>query len=357
MQSLTIAYSIRSAAALDANGNDDEDGPYRGKLIGLFNSYHHQVAGSVYAVDEYTFLLSDFSYDGNGADTFFWAGPTNRPGPQGFLVPDEHGRTNILERYFNKDFTLRLPDNKKLSEIKWLAVYDLNSQNDFGDIYIPEEFEPPMPQKAGSFSRRARGAVSSDPIEILDSKTIRIPEFHYDGSGVRVHFWTGVGPQPSSKGRKIPDEMGYLDALRKYEGDTITLELPGDMTIFSIDWLAVYDVQTNENFGSVLIPDGLNVPPSLVRILPHVASLPNCMQLHKDYSVSWEVFGPAITIQLAGLVAEDDYMSFGLSGSDERSQMLGADVVVAHIDGFLGYTTDYNITSWAPVSLCLIAFA
>jgi hypothetical protein len=52
-----------------------------------------------------------------------------------------------LDRYFNKDFTVTLPDNKKITEIKWLAVYDLPSQNTFGDIYIPEEYEPPTTQK------------------------------------------------------------------------------------------------------------------------------------------------------------------------------------------------------------------
>lgn len=53
---------------------------------------HMQVSGKVYAVDEYTFLLSGFNYDGNGADTFFWSGASNRPGPQGFIVPDEYGK-------------------------------------------------------------------------------------------------------------------------------------------------------------------------------------------------------------------------------------------------------------------------
>lgn len=115
--------------------------------------------------------------------------------------------TNILERYFNKDFTLKLPDDKKITEIKWFAVYDLNNQNDFGDIYIPEEFEPPTPQKGNSFSKKSHG-VSSGNIEILDSKTIKIPELFYDGTGKRTYFWAGVGPQPSSKGVKIPDEMG-----------------------------------------------------------------------------------------------------------------------------------------------------
>lgn len=69
-----------------------EDGPYRGKYIGKFNSYHHQASGDVYAVDEYTFLITGFNYDGNGVDTFFWSGASNRPGPQGFIVPDEYGK-------------------------------------------------------------------------------------------------------------------------------------------------------------------------------------------------------------------------------------------------------------------------
>lgn len=130
------------------------------------------MSGEVYAVNEYTFLLVNFNYDGNGLDTYFWSGASNRPGHQGFIVPDEHGKTNILERYFNREFTLRLPDSKKIREIKWLAIYDLGSQNNFGDIYIPEEFEPPLPQNVGSMSK-GKHNVSSDTVTILDSKTVR----------------------------------------------------------------------------------------------------------------------------------------------------------------------------------------
>lgn len=65
--------------------------------------------------------------------------------------------------------------------------------------------------------------------------------------------------------------------------------------------------------------------------------------------MSWEIFGPQITIQLAGQVEEDEYMSFGLSGSQDSSQMLGSDVAVAYIDGYRGFATDYNITALTPV--------
>lgn len=106
------------------------------------------------------------------------------------------------------------------------------------------------------------------------------------------------------------------------------MELPGDITIFDIDWFSIYDVESRENYGSVIVPSGLNVPPSLVKIIvslskleriylylfdlnidlsllsfifqPRKIALPNCYQLHKDLQVGWEVFGPQITIQLAG---------------------------------------------------------
>lgn len=85
-------FSFVSPYRYPVDCQDDQDGPYRGKFIDKFNSYHHQVSGDVYAVDASTFLIVNFNYDGNGIDTFFWSGASNRPGPQGFIVPDEFGK-------------------------------------------------------------------------------------------------------------------------------------------------------------------------------------------------------------------------------------------------------------------------
>lgn len=74
-------------------------------------------------------------------------------------------------------------------------------------MYIPDQFEPPASQNAGAFSQKSHN-VSCESIEILDSKTIRIQEFNYNGKGVKTYFWAGVGPQPTNKGFKIPDENG-----------------------------------------------------------------------------------------------------------------------------------------------------
>ena len=74
-------------------------------------------------------------------------------------------------------------------------------------MYIPEEFDPPVPQRILPFSKRSHD-VSSDAIEILDAKTIKISQLTYNGKGKDTYFWVGVGPQPSSKGTKVPDEYG-----------------------------------------------------------------------------------------------------------------------------------------------------
>ncbi|XP_067139649.1 protein Skeletor, isoforms B/C-like [Centruroides vittatus] len=320
---------------------------YQGLYLGKFHTYSHQVTGEVYAVDQYTFLIKHFFYDGLGQDTFFWAGSTVRPSNIGFIVPDEEARTNKLQRYVNRDLTIVLPDNKKITSIRWLAVWDLREHSNFADIYIPEGFEPPSPQRLSEFSRLGHN-VSSDPVMIIDSKTIFIPYFNYDGKNENVYFWVGGGPQPNSFGRKIPNEKGYLNPLGSYKNENITLELPGNLTVSQISWLSLWDEEKGENLGSIIIPDELNIPPSLITELKFESQLPNCEQLHRNLQLNWDVFGPQITFELSGQIDDDDYMSVGISGSKNSSQMIDADVVIAYVDGFLPLTIDYNITGKYP---------
>ena len=56
-----------------------------------------------------------------------------------------------------------------------------------------------------------------------------------------------------------------LDVLRAYEGEDIELQLPENLTVYDIDYLAVWCVAYKHNFGHVQIPpaDDLWVPPAL----------------------------------------------------------------------------------------------
>ena len=99
-----------------------------------------------------------------------------------------------------------MPDGKKVTDVKWLSIYDLTFQvmfhvdsfilyriwvnlhsrallkkkENFGDVFIDEGFEPPSSQKLTELSRRAH-RVSSLAVVIVDAKTVLIPEFNYDG--------------------------------------------------------------------------------------------------------------------------------------------------------------------------------
>lgn len=74
-------------------------------------------------------------------------------------------------------------------------------------MIFPDEFRAPAPATISQLKKYSHG-VSSEPIEIIDSKTIKIPNFKYDGEGKDTYFWVGDGPQPSTRGTKVPDEYG-----------------------------------------------------------------------------------------------------------------------------------------------------
>ena len=44
----------------------------------------------------------------------------------------------------------------------------------------------------------------------MDSKTIKLEQFSYDGQAGDVYFWVGVGPQPSAKGHQVSSYLGNL---------------------------------------------------------------------------------------------------------------------------------------------------
>ena len=194
----------------------------------------------------------------------------------------------LLCRYLNEDFILKLPSLKKIRDLKWFSVFDLTSQNNFGDVYIREGFESPGYQTLTEIYGD-KHSVSSKSVVVMDAKTIKIPDFTYDGRGGDVYFFAGEGPQPSSKGFIVPDQLGYLATLGIYRNQDVILQLPGSKTIFEIDWLAVYNREKRESLGHVIIPESLNVPPSLVEVMEHDPGLPNCMMLHKNLMVSLDI--------------------------------------------------------------------
>ncbi|XP_055697831.1 protein Skeletor, isoforms B/C isoform X2 [Phlebotomus papatasi] len=315
--------------------------PYYGRLIGQLTEFAHGIKGTVYAVDESTIFIKGFAYDGLGPDAYFWVGNSPRPSPEGYIIPypeDYAGRDPpILQAHNNTDIILRLPMGKRIRDIRWLSVWCRRFTVDFGEVFIPPGLEVPKPRVLPEFKRLAHGLRSSN-ISVLDAKTFYIPNLHYDGAGPDAYFWVGNGTEPNIMGIKVPNEMGSLEPLRGYQGEDIEIQLPGNLTVYDIDWLAVWCVEYRHNFGHVYIPTDLDVPPALgqTKIPTTTTAKPqhnNCREmLGGRLQVKWEIQGDNVIVDLYGRIREDQYMAFGLSGVQGKSQMIGGDVVVAFYD-------------------------
>jgi hypothetical protein len=252
-----VFFALVCASAVSAVGT-----PYFGKSLGSFKTYNHGVKGDLFAVDSRTILIKGFSYDGQGPDAFFWAGNTAKTSADGFIVPDEKGTINVLKSYNNQDLVLTLPDGKTLDDIKWLAVWCRSFAANFGDLFIPVGFEAPAPQRLDRIVGTAHN-TSTGPIIVVDSQTFMVPKFYVDGQAPDAHFWAGKGSKPTADGILVPDENGSEAPLGRYDGQTVVIELPGDLTVFDIDWFSVWCRQFEVDFGHIKIPKNLNVPPSL----------------------------------------------------------------------------------------------
>ncbi|XP_018007875.2 uncharacterized protein LOC108665610 [Hyalella azteca] len=320
------------------------DAQYLGKRIGALSELQHGVKGEVFAVDSRTIHVKGFSYDGAAPDAFFYGGFSGRPSDEGFIIPDENGSTQPLKRYRNKDVTLTLPEGITLKDVKWISVWCRAFAIDFGHVVVPSGLQYPRPQKINALSTLDHG-VSSDRLVVVDAQTFLIPNFSYDGAAPDARFWVGRGDKPGSDGTVVPDENGSTNPLKRYEGKTIVITLPDHLTVFDIDYLSVWCKAFFADFGNVRIPATLNVPPSLKMLGVAPQTKLNCEVLYDDLAleVRWAVAGESIVMQLVGRVADSEYMSFGVSGSDTRSVMIGGDVVTAWLerDTGRGFAEDY----------------
>uniref|UniRef100_A0A1B0CEY4 Protein to be involved in spindle matrix formation n=1 Tax=Lutzomyia longipalpis TaxID=7200 RepID=A0A1B0CEY4_LUTLO len=277
--------------------------PYYGRLIGQLTEFAHGIKGTVYAVDESTIFIKGFAYDGLGPDAYFWVGNSPRPSPEGYIIPypeDYAGRDPpILQAHNNTDIILRLPMGKRIRDIRWLSVWCRRFTVDFGEVFIPPGLEVPKPRVLPEFKRLAH-------------------------AGPDAYFWVGNGSEPNIMGIKVPNEMGSLEPLRGYQGEDIEIQLPGNLTVYDIDWLAVLTTTTVKPQHN------------------------NCREmLGGRLQVQWEIQGDNVVVDLFGRIKEDQYMAFGLSGTQGRSQMVGGDVVVAFYDTSrrIFWAEDYYLSS------------
>jgi hypothetical protein len=125
--------------------------------VGQITQYAHGVSGTIfYFKDDNQLVIENFKYDGSAPDTFFWVGTQGtKPSSNGILLPypfqgeffdSEDTNAPTLDKVFDgsqQAIELTLPNDLKVSDLKWISVWCREYEENFGDFI----FENPEPIK------------------------------------------------------------------------------------------------------------------------------------------------------------------------------------------------------------------
>ncbi|CAB3401033.1 unnamed protein product [Caenorhabditis bovis] len=167
-------------------------------------------------------------------------------------------------------FVLELPGSA--AQWKQFAVIGTN-----GRTIASINIDKPAPKPFCCFERESdiglfgEYGIFSEPIEVLDSKTLRIPNFSYKASETPDgYFFAGIGPTiDTTSGKKAMivgrDTPNRICAMHQNIVDQhMVVRLAEGQTIYDIEWLSVFCYQYSHDFGHLdlgLVEDEELVPP------------------------------------------------------------------------------------------------
>ncbi|XP_071947157.1 protein Skeletor, isoforms B/C-like isoform X2 [Antedon mediterranea] len=122
-----------------------------------------------------------------------------------------------------------------------------------------QEFANYFGKKIGDFTTFAHRVSGS--VHAIDSTTLWVRGFNYDGTAPDAFFWAGVsGSNPSSGGEIIPDENGSDNPLGAYTNANIILRLPAGRVITDYNWISIWCRLFAANFGQIIISSNFQPP-------------------------------------------------------------------------------------------------
>ncbi|XP_059096369.1 uncharacterized protein LOC131890931 isoform X2 [Tigriopus californicus] len=185
-------------------------------------SYQHGVEGEIFAVNESTLFVKDFEYDGQGPDAFFWVGTEGEPGEVGTILPYpfqgefyEYTDSNapIITGKFDKvNITLTLPEDLKVTDLKWISVWCRQFSVNFADAFFPEDL---------SFDHD--GDSYAEP-EDTDAEPEHEGDHHHDH-----HEDSDVSAEPEHSDAEPEHSDSYDDDSEQYNKDHHGLPHPLDV--------------------------------------------------------------------------------------------------------------------------------
>ncbi|CAD5217753.1 unnamed protein product [Bursaphelenchus okinawaensis] len=188
-------------------------------------------------------------------------------GQQQYTVPTRKitplDKALALPEIHQKQVYFSIQNGAKLSDYHWFGLYDHCEQRHLKLVSL-RGVDPPREERIMPLSGWTNG-ISSYRVHILNCNTILVPGFTFEpGTDARNSFFVaGIGDFPDQIEKQVKINIVGEQPntpLRRYDNEDVLLRLPRSYRTFDIDFLSVYNMDTQKSMGHVIIPS-LLVPP------------------------------------------------------------------------------------------------
>ncbi|CAN8071488.1 unnamed protein product [Agarophyton chilense] len=348
-------------------------------LIGELEGEAHDVSGTVYALNSRTLEIENFNYDGQGPAAVYWVDTRDTATKDGYLVP-EAGSCSFVQRLAASNdakVRLELPNDFTLTNIGYFSIWCEEVGVSFGGIRIDvnslQSALPEVERQCRSDGTQAAqrilvGELSTEEHEVsgtvyaLNDRTLEIDSFNYDGRGPAAVYWIDRGTEPTREGVIAPDlsSCEIITRLPQVRDETVRIELPSDLTLSDIGYFSIWCEAVGVSFGGIRV-DVNALPETPAPAQPQCSGNPpafpvregySCKSLSPSYQVRWQLGSDSetINIELVAVLEENMYMGFGVSGSDQGTEMVGSDVAIAFKLGENYSAVDYHMSARSSCS-------
>jgi hypothetical protein len=201
----------------------------------------HGVRGTVTVVDDDTFRVDNFYYDGGGLVVYFYLGAVDTR--NSFLVGLKTGPNLLGTAYNGGSITVNLPAGQTFANYNAISVWCEAAGVSFGSgtfmPYARAGWQAPLSTR----SHNVQGTVT-----IVDADTFRVDNFFYDGGGIRVYFYLGATDTQSSFVAGLKTGPNLLGTA--YSGGSLTVDLPTGRTLDGFAGISVWCEAAGSSFGS-----------------------------------------------------------------------------------------------------------
>ncbi len=216
----------------------------------VLSSIAHGVSGVVTVVDQDTFRIDHFVYDGGGIQVYAYLASANEN--VAFVNGLQTGPQLRGTAYNGGTLIVDLPPGQTLDGYHAVSIWCVPAQMNFGS----GSFQPPDYPRAGYSAILAPGQHSTSGLAtIVDERTVRLDNFTYDGTAPLVFAYLGVTNRYADflNGPRMTPQIA-----RAYQNESLMVERPPGQSISGFGALSIWCVRFQVNFTSAAFPRAMH---------------------------------------------------------------------------------------------------